>query len=79
MSAERMPCSITDGEQYDDEPYREPEDEDAAYERIRQAEIDDEDQERRRQILLLEREISKPSEAILLREILRILQGRDDK
>lgn len=40
----RMECSITDGLQYDDwlegEPERE--DEDAAYERARQEEIDDE-------------------------------------
>lgn len=39
-----MPCSITDGLQYDDwlEGDPEPEDEDDAYERLRQQEIDDE-------------------------------------
>lgn len=40
---ERMPCRISDGPDYDDwleDDYEEP-DEDAAYERSRQAEIDD--------------------------------------
>lgn len=38
---DRMPCSITDGPQYDDEP-REEIDEDEAYENHRQQEIDEE-------------------------------------
>lgn len=39
----KMPCHITDGPDYDDwlESDREPEDEDAAYERYRQQKIDD--------------------------------------
>jgi len=44
----RMPCSITDGLQYDDwlEGDPEPEDEDDAYERHRQQEIDDASRDR---------------------------------
>ena len=43
MSTDRMPCSVTDGLQYDDWlEYEElTEDEDAAYERQRQEECDD--------------------------------------
>lgn len=76
---ERMPCSITDGEQYDDQFDRvEPEDEDAAYERHRQYEIDDAafalEYAKRR----LTDEIQTEGEAILLRNILRIIQGKEE-
>lgn len=74
---ERMPCSITDGEQYDDEVVRVEQDPDEAYDRARQDRIDDDVFEIRRNILKLHREIETPSEARLLRRILRIIQGKD--
>ena len=45
----RMPCSITDGEQFEEGPpdLSNLEDEDTAYERVRQQEIDDESCDKR--------------------------------
>lgn len=75
-----MPCSITDGEQYEDDvSFSHEQDPDEAYDRDRQERIDDEAMERRRQILQLEREIETSKQAKLLREILRIIQGKDNE
>jgi len=72
--SEKMPCSITDGEQFEEYEARQEQDPDAAYDEDRQRRIDESDQLINFEISMLSIEIETLSQAKLLREILRIIK-----